>query len=91
MIPGFAVRPGDYDATDERVARAMSGAVVQFARTADPNGRGLPKWTPYAPGETYLEYGDSFGQKQKLRDPYLDVLDPIFAAKRAAAAVKPAE
>ena len=74
-IPGFSLRPSDYDETDERISRAMSGAIVQFAKKGDPNGRGLPKWTPYASGERYLEYGDSIVQKEKLRAPYLDALD----------------
>ena len=78
------MRPGDYDETDERISRAMSGAIVQFAKTGDPNGRGLPKWSRFASGENYLEYGDSFVQKQRLRSAYLDALDAIFAAKRSA-------
>jgi len=82
-FPGFSVLPGDYDQTDERLSRAMSGAIVQFARTADPNGKGLPKWARYASGESYLEYGDSIVQKQGLRAPYLDSLDMIFLAKRS--------
>jgi len=83
-FPGFSVLPGDYDQTDERLSRAMSAALVQFARTADPNGKGLPKWARYAPGDGYLEYGDSIVQKQGLRAPYLDTLDMIFLAKRSA-------
>jgi para-nitrobenzyl esterase len=82
-IPGFSLRPDDYDDTDERVSRAMSGAIVQFAKTGDPNGKGLPKWTRYASGESYLEYGDSMVLKEKLRAPYLDALDAIFAGKRS--------
>jgi carboxylesterase type B len=82
-IPGFSPRPGDYDETDDRLSRAMSGAVVQFAKTGAPNGKGLPKWAPYAKGESYLEYGDTIVQKQKLRGPYIDALDAIYAAKRS--------
>ena len=62
----------------------MSGAVVQFVKSGNPNGKGLPKWTPYASGESYLEYGDSIVQKQKLRAQYLDAVDGLFAARRAA-------
>lgn len=29
------------------LAQRMSGAWVQFAKTGNPNGPGLPKWTPY--------------------------------------------
>ena len=85
-IPGFSLRPGDYDETDERVSRAMSGAIVQFAKTGDPNGRGLPKWTRYSSAESYLEYGDSIVRKEKLRAPYLDALDALFAARRSVVA-----
>ena len=83
------MRPGDFDETDDRLSRAMSGAIVQFAKSGDPNGKGLPKWAPYASGESYLEYGDSFVQKQKLRARYLDALDAIFAAKRDAVRRRP--
>jgi para-nitrobenzyl esterase len=89
VIPGFSVRAGDFDETDERLSRAMSGAIVQFARSADPNGKGLPKWTRYASGESYLEYGDSTVHKEQLRSRYLDALDGIFAARRAPASREP--
>ncbi len=83
VVSGLAARPGDYDETDERLSRAMSGAIVQFARTAEPNAKGLPKWPRYAPRESYLEYGDSIVPKQRLRTPYLDALDGIFLARRS--------
>lgn len=37
------------DATDRRVANQMSSYWVNFARSGDPNGAGLPAWTPYDP------------------------------------------
>jgi para-nitrobenzyl esterase len=82
-FPGFGVLPGDYDQTDERLSHAMSGAIVQFAKTGAPNGKGLPKWARYASGDSYLEYGDAIAQKQKLRAPYLDALDLVFLSKRS--------
>ena len=81
-IRGFSLRPGDYDETDERLSRAMSGAIVQFAKKGDPNGKGLPKWKAYGSGESYLEYADSIVQNEKLRARYLDALDGIFAGRR---------
>lgn len=84
VVPGITVSPGDYDEKDEQVSRAMSGAVVQFASTGDPNRRGLPRWSRFGSDENYLEYGDSFVQKQELRSAYLDALDAIFAVKRSA-------
>jgi para-nitrobenzyl esterase len=37
------------DATDRRVADQMSSYWVNFARSGDPNGSGLPAWAPYDP------------------------------------------
>jgi len=85
-FPGFIVLPGDYDQTDERLSSAMSGALVQFTRTGEPNGKGLPMWARYGSGESYIEYGDRIAQRQKLRAPYLDTLDVIFLARRSQSA-----
>jgi para-nitrobenzyl esterase len=81
-FPGFTLLRGDFDATDEMLSHAMSGAIVQFAKHGDPNGSRLPKWSRFGPQETYLEYGDSIARKTKLRARYLDALDPIFAGRR---------
>ena len=37
------------DAVDRRVADQMSSYWVNFARSGDPNGPGLPPWTAYTP------------------------------------------
>ena len=31
---------------------------INFARTGDPNGAGLPAWQPYAPGARYISFQD---------------------------------
>jgi para-nitrobenzyl esterase len=40
------------DGADRRVADQMSSYWVNFARSGDPNGPGLPPWTPYTPEES---------------------------------------
>lgn len=36
--------------TDKSVAAASSAYLVNFVKTGDPNGQGLPRWTPFASG-----------------------------------------
>jgi para-nitrobenzyl esterase len=43
-------RPGSTPAPeDEEVARMMNAYWVNFAKTGNPNGKGLPKWPVYNP------------------------------------------
>ena len=39
-----------FEARDQSLSRAMAGAWVQFAKTGNPNGAGLPQWptSPFA-------------------------------------------
>ena len=42
-------------ADDQRVHELMRGYWVNFARTGDPNGKGLPEWPRYGSDANYLE------------------------------------
>jgi para-nitrobenzyl esterase len=61
---------------DRRLADQMSSYWVNFATTGDPNGNGLPAWTPYDPSaEPYLDLGDAVQVRNHLLKAQLDFLE----------------
>ncbi len=62
--------------TDYKLAGMMSDYWVNFATTGDPNGKGLPKWTPYTPEtESYLDFGDTVQHRNHLLKAQLDFIE----------------
>ena len=70
---------------DTKIADAMSSYWVNFAKTGDPNGPGLPKWPAYrAKDEVWMEFGPSEPKTRvELNKAKLDVMDKWYAAQRA--------
>ena len=55
------------------MAETMSNYWVNFAKTGNPNGDGLPEWTAYTiDSECYMELGDEPSPGQNLRTEQLD-------------------
>ena len=74
---------------DQHVADVMSSYWVNFARTGDPNGPGLPAWPAYRPnaGEAKrLVFGDVISA---LPDPLLPRYEILDQAFRTSAPAKP--
>jgi para-nitrobenzyl esterase len=75
VFNNLSSRPWATDA-DKRLADQMSGYWVNFATAGDPNGKGLPTWTPYdAATEPYLDLGDAVQVRNHLLKAQLDFLE----------------
>jgi len=63
---------------DRALARTMSAYWVNFARTGDPNGPGLPAWPAYTiADDKYLELGDTIRAGSGLYKEACDLFDRI--------------
>lgn len=74
-------KPRDYQPEDRALAAHIGDYWVNFARTGDPNGNGLPAWPPYGPDKTVLHLNASIAAKPLQIRTRLELLDAIYAAR----------
>ena len=65
--------PGVYDASDDALSEVMQQMWVNFVKTGDPNGDGLPKWDPLSQDSKQLLRLDD--DLQMIEDPFLEIYD----------------
>jgi para-nitrobenzyl esterase len=72
-----------FGAPDRAIASAMAGAWVQFAKTGNPNGAGLPEWPRYrAPDFRVLTYGDEITIGPHAHGAAVEFFTPIVEQTR---------
>jgi para-nitrobenzyl esterase len=69
---------------DRKLAEQVSSYWVNFATTGDPNGKGLPSWSPYqAKDDRLLEIGSALKMAAVPSTPALDFFDGYSERTRA--------
>ena len=64
-----------YDEKDVKLSEAMTEYWVNFVKTGDPNGDGLPRWQQFAEDDTKVfELGENIGM---IDEPYLKLYEVI--------------
>ena len=63
---------------DRELSKVMQACWVQFAKTGNPNGAGLPKWPAYkAATDEHLEFGDEIRVGHGLYKETCDLLEQL--------------
>ena len=71
------------DEADIAVSNAMHAAWLRFARSGNPNGKGLPNWPAYtAEADTHLEFGDEPKTGRHLWRDECDLFDEIGSRRQ---------
>lgn len=79
-------QPWSWTAADRKLADEMSSYWVNFARTGNPNGPGLPEWPTFSPGNNrtlVLDDPIAAGPVPELKS--LQVFDAVYSQARGAA------
>lgn len=86
MFDQLGQAPWPWSRTDRRLARAMSGYWVNFARTGDPNGPGRPRWPAFsASAPALMALGDRTGPIANPDLASLSAFDRAYDVMRGAA------
>ncbi len=64
-----------FDENDRALSRTMTAYWLNYMKTGDPNGAGLPTWDQSTTSEKLLEFGETVGMTDETRLALYGVLD----------------
>ena len=68
-----------YVQIDRDLSKTMMSYWINFAKTGDPNGDGLPAWPEFSgEREELLEFGDRIQRRSRVRAKYFDFWDRYY-------------
>ncbi|MCR5824588.1 MAG: carboxylesterase family protein [Lachnospiraceae bacterium] len=70
--------PGDsnlYDETDRNLSKIMKSYFLNFAKTGDPNGEGLPTWEQNLSSSDVMEFGTNISMIEEREHELFAILD----------------
>ena len=70
-----------FDEKDRALSETILSYVMNFARTGDPNGTGLPPWDSDTESRTVLELGDSVGMADEKYLNLYEIMDRMTGWK----------
>lgn len=83
MFDHLDQEPWAWTPADRRVAKAMSSYWVNFARTGNPNGPGLPQWPAFTPAQgNVLSLGNRIAASQPPVPASIQAFDATYDAVR---------
>ncbi|MCR4618686.1 MAG: carboxylesterase family protein, partial [Lachnospiraceae bacterium] len=66
-----------YTDYDRELSGIMKGYFVNFIKTGDPNGEGLPVWVQNTNSSDVMEFGDNVGMTSERKHALFEVLDKM--------------
>lgn len=83
FVYGYQFGPKKMTPTESHMSQIMSRYWINFTKTGDPNGDGLPYWTPYSQGQaTVMIMRNGFHLAPVPNQPQMDFFEDFFEAKR---------